>query len=1275
MERIFYIIQTPRHPVLFVSKVMIRVRWTIALLAVVVATAARADSDHFPGKFWHKVESPQQVGWSNDRLTEAREFSASLDTTSFMVVHDGIVVDEWGAVALPLKCHSVRKSLLSAIYGPHVATGTIELDSSLAELGIDDKEPSLSDEEKQARIRDLLAARSGIYHPALYETAAMAAARPQRGSHAGNTFWYYNNWDFNASATIFENLTGHSVFEEFERRLAEPLQMQDFVRSRHTRYVTGDESVHPAYPFELSTRDLARFGLLLLRGGRWDDQQLISADWVAESTQSYSDAGPSGGYGYMWWVAVDGRHFPGVSLPERSFSARGHRGQYLVVIPEWNIVVAHRVNSFLEGTRVSKADFGKLLHMILDARPTKERSIPTASNGDSKREPVFDLILAGGNVMDGLGNKAFQADVGIRDGHIAAMGNLEGRAAERVIDVTAKTVAPGFIDLHSHAEKGLTSKDPLRRAAPNLVTQGITTVVVNQDGGGPESIREQRRVMRKLGIGPNVIQLVGHGSIRRQVMKEEFRRPSSDVETDQMRKLVLRGMREGAWGLSAGLEYVPGRWSTAAEMQSIVSELASFDGVYVLHERSSGSHPMWFLPSRDKPSPPSMIDNLRELIEVADKTGVTVVATHIKARGVDFWGSSRIMIDMIEKAREDGVQVFADQYAYNTSGSDGRIVLIPDWVAETQESKSGENKSDEESTPAEQLERALSDTATAVNVRRDIAFEIARRGGPDSILILEHPEKAYVGKSVAELAGDLSCEPVEVAIRLQLEGDRTRRGGARLRAFSMSELDVEAFAKTPWTATSSDAGIALPDDGPVHPRFYGAFPRKIRHYAIDRQTLSVEEAVRVSTSLPAQILKLEDRGTIAVNQAADIVVFDPKSIRDTADAFHPHRFCEGIDHVLIDGVPVVEEGRCLGTLAGQVLDRRSFLTQRGEKEKRAEITSWRALARKLDEVTPDLMATHKTPGVSIALVADGDIVWRQCFGVTQADSEDPVTTDTIFEACSMSKPVFAYAFLKLVEEGQFDLERPLVEYLDKPYIPDDPRHEEISAKMVLTHTTGFPNWRKGGWRSGNPLAVRFQPGAKFGYSGEGFWYLQQVVEQVVGKETEPWMQSLLLQPLDMRRSSFTWQPEFESLAAAGHDRQGDAKEDRGLYHQANTAFTLYTTPTDYALFLVEIMRKDRSARHSLSSETIRTMLEPTIETDRPKVWRSLGWVATKSDTGTLISHSGSNGTGFRCYAQFDPVRRSGLVIMTNAVNGDGVWQGIVNAINLPSSVSATAPGS
>jgi N-acyl-D-amino-acid deacylase len=896
---------------------MIRRQLFVLALLVSIAVPVSA-ADHFPGREWTVLDSPRKMGWSVEKLAEARELSRTLDTAAVMIVQGGVVVDQWGTPALPLKCHSVRKSLLSLLFGSHVASGTIDLDKTLAELGIDDNQPSLTESEKQARISDLLKSRSGVYHPALYETAAMAARRPERGSNDRNTFWYYNNWDFNTTGAIFENLTARSIFEEFENKLAGPLQLQDFVRDRHTRYVTGDDSVHPAYAFVLSTRDLARIGLLALRQGSWQGKQLVPREWIAESTRSYSDAGNSGGYGLMWWVAVEGKLYPGISLPEGSFSARGFRGQYLVVVPEWDLVVCHRVNSFQDKTTVSKTDFGKMLALIVAARP--RQAAPRDDDGAAAvpADPQLDILLEGGTVIDGTGMPRFVADVGVRQGRIVAVGDLAGTPASRVIDVRGRIVAPGFIDMHSHADRGLVHTDPLRRSAPNLTTQGITTVVVNQDGRGPDSIARQRETMEQRGIGLHVVQLVGHGSVRRAVMGNDYRRPATSAEIKAMAQRVRQGMEEGAFGMSAGLEYVPGRWSTEQEMRALVEQLAPYQGVYVVHERSSGSSPMWYLPSRDDPRQPSMIDNIQELINISESTGVNVVATHIKAKGVDFWGSSRIMIDMIEKARSANVNIYADQYAYNTSGTDGRIVLIPGWLKERLAEAGVEV---EEMSPAELVEKGIDNEDIEKDMRLDIAHEIMRRGGAAQILVLEHPDKTYVGQSLAELAVAGTCDPVEMAIRLQLRGDRDRPGGVRLRGFSMSEKDVAALASQSWTCTSTDAAIALPGDGPVHPRFYGAFPRKLRRFALEQELISLEEAVRVSTSLTAGILGLPERGLVKVGFHADLVVFDPLRLRDRADAFEPHRYSEGIEQVLVGGELVVDREQHIGKLAGRVVVR------------------------------------------------------------------------------------------------------------------------------------------------------------------------------------------------------------------------------------------------------------------------------------------------------------------------------------------------------------------
>ena len=534
----------------------------------------------------------------------------------------------------------------------------------------------------------------------------------------------------------------------------------------------------------------------------------------------------------------------------------------------------------------------------------------------AQSQQPFDVLIVGGRVLDGTGNPWFYGDIGVRNGRIAAMGKLAGSRATRTIDARGRSVSPGFIDIHSHADEStangrrtLRDDDARRRAAPNLVTQGITTVVVNQDGRSPWPISQQKQTLETKKTGVNAVLLVGHGEVRRQVMGTDYQRAARPDEITRMRTLVKQAMEEGASGMSAGLEYVPGRWSTTDEVAALAQEIVPYQGVYISHERSEGSDPMWYWPSQDPAGPPTLIDAVRETIEIGERTGATVVASHLKAKGAHYWGSSAAAIQLIERARARGVQIYGDQYPYDTSGSDGSTVLIPDWVF------SGQNRDN-----VAALRAVMADATKNRNLRRDIAHEIQRRGGAEKVVVFDYPKREVVGKSLAELSAARKLDPVYMAITLQLEGYPDRQGGGRVRGFSLSEIDIEAYARQPWMATVTDGGLALPEDGPaVHARFYGTFPRKIRKYALDQKIIGLEQAVRSATALPAQILGFRDRGVLREGAAADIVVFDVERIRDKSTFFEPHQYSEGIDFVLVNGVLVVDDAKPTGALPGRVL--------------------------------------------------------------------------------------------------------------------------------------------------------------------------------------------------------------------------------------------------------------------------------------------------------------------------------------------------------------------
>lgn len=306
---------------------------------------------------------PDAAGWSAAGLAAAREQAAALGTTAVVVLRQGRPVAGWGEVARKVDVASVRKSLLGALIGIAVAEGRLSLDATLADLGIDDIPPALTAEERRATVRDLLMARSGVYHPAAHETPPMKRDRPARGSHPPGRFWFYNNWDFNALGTIWRRATGEDIFTAFERRIARPIGMQDFTAA-DGRYVSEPASEHPAYPFRLSARDAARFGQLYLDRGSWGGRTIVPADWVAASTTAWSHSDRSRqGYGYLWWVPPVDAFGPGAAY------AAGYGGQMIAIVPARGVVVAV-TNEWRGGWRKLRSSaLLRLLASILAAAP------------------------------------------------------------------------------------------------------------------------------------------------------------------------------------------------------------------------------------------------------------------------------------------------------------------------------------------------------------------------------------------------------------------------------------------------------------------------------------------------------------------------------------------------------------------------------------------------------------------------------------------------------------------------------------------------------------------------------------------------------------------------------------------------------------------------------------------------------------------------------------------------------------------------------------------
>lgn len=535
----------------------------------------------------------------------------------------------------------------------------------------------------------------------------------------------------------------------------------------------------------------------------------------------------------------------------------------------------------------------------------------------------YDVVVRGGRLLDGSGNPFFYADVGIRDDTIVRIGDLSGAQADRVIDARGRYVTPGFIAMHEHIEPAILRG---HGTLPNFTTQGFTTAVIGADGRSAVwPLSRQRDTLTRAGSALNLVMLVGHGTVRRMAMGDDFEREATPAEVVRMKELVAQGMRDGAFGLSTGLEYVPMRYSTGGEVLELAKAVAPFGGHYQAHLRSQGQHPKWQLPSYDS-KPITNIDAVVETIEIARQAGIPAMMDHLHPKGPREWGSGRIITQLVDRAWRDGHQVYINMHSYEAY--DETIVLVPRWALVKHRPKNlGQFDSNvpgaDYTAMRANLTRRLADSDTARIIRRDIAYEIDRGGGPDGLLIMDFPDKSLVGKTLGGVARLRREDPVETAIWMQLNGF-DRPAAVQWRAFAVSLLDLEEFMRQPYTAVCTDRGGDSPDlrdNRFVHPGTFGTSTRLIRTFAMERGTITLPFAIRSLTSLPAQILGLTDRGRLAEGMRADIVVFDPERVRDKATFFQPFQESEGIEFVIVNGRFVVDGEKPTAAKPGRVLRR------------------------------------------------------------------------------------------------------------------------------------------------------------------------------------------------------------------------------------------------------------------------------------------------------------------------------------------------------------------
>lgn len=498
----------------------------------------------------------------------------------------------------------------------------------------------------------------------------------------------------------------------------------------------------------------------------------------------------------------------------------------------------------------------------------------------------YDVLIRGGRVIDGTGSPWRYADVAIKGDRIVEVGPIPaGATATRVIDARNRYVTPGFIDPHSHAMPGLTTAE--LAGAPPILYQGITTVLINPDGGGPADLEDQLRPTRQHVPGVNVAPMIGHNGVRSTVMGLEDRLPTPD-ELEQMKTYVRKAMELGAFGFSSGPFYIPGKYSKTDEIVTLAKVAAEFpETFHISHIRDESSYDIGVVAAVD------------ELIEISRQAKIPGIVTHIKGIGPTVWGKSAEVIANINKARAEGLEIWADQYPYSASGSSLQASLVPGWAQEGGQ---------------QAIASRLSNPEQRATIRVEMLENLARRAGANAIMIRRHPANPKLeGRRLDEIARERLQEPIDTAI------DMLIAGGAAIVSFNMNENDVEAYMRQPWNMTCTDGGLVTFGSGAEHPRAYGAFPRKIRRYALDRGAITLEHAIHTSTGLSAGVLNIQDRGVLRAGAYADVVVFNPETINDPAAYDAPHAYSTGMDYVLVNGKFALAEGKVLPERHGRVL--------------------------------------------------------------------------------------------------------------------------------------------------------------------------------------------------------------------------------------------------------------------------------------------------------------------------------------------------------------------
>ena len=489
-----------------------------------------------------------------------------------------------------------------------------------------------------------------------------------------------------------------------------------------------------------------------------------------------------------------------------------------------------------------------------------------------------DLLIRGGQVIDGSGSPARAADVGILGDRIVLIGDGSHVQPARLIDAKGLIVSPGFIDPHAHVLEDLSSA--AKKSNEAYLFQGVTTVLTGNDGAGPIQTGATLAKWKQQGIGTNAGVYIGQGTVRREVMGMSDAAASAE-QIAKMKSLVARGVQEGAMGMSTGLYYAPGSYASTEEVIELAKAAAAAGGIYDSHMRDEDTYSI------------GLLGSIRETIRIAREAKIPVHISHIKALGPEAWGKSTAAIELIRQARAEGLEVTADQYPYEASGSSVTASLVPRWA---------------EADGNSALLNRIGDPSVRPRLVKEMGENLKRRGGAASLLIISGTDRSLIGKTLEAIAKQRNVSPVEAALEI------VKYGGAGVASFNMNETDIENFMRQDWVMTGSDGSEG-------HPRKYGTFPRKFRVYVNEKKIVSLVSAVHSSSGLTAQAMHLPDRGLLRPGYFADVIAFDAARIADLSTYEHPDVLATGVQYVIVNGRLAEDRGKYTGVLAGRALSR------------------------------------------------------------------------------------------------------------------------------------------------------------------------------------------------------------------------------------------------------------------------------------------------------------------------------------------------------------------